>query len=554
MRLILNPDTAKALLGFVPKERLLFPNLALDARHVSTPPIVETNDGKHLLFVEEIERGSIPGAKLSPDITPVYYAPYFSWERPKPQVPGKVEEAILSAAEGGPLECDAYVTAGLALDTGARLSEGADNPWEGGHWRLRSVTQDGVLERFARSGRTVRPLAERALDRDPDAQSFLELFDAGASQERYHSLDRLLDRHDAEVLLVTSSLNMQDIAGIPAIHPASLPIVVYIKGRREIHVLERTEDEGGRALRDLFASLRKRGAGVAVEDQDATVGQLKALGLDKELPSLRRLSRELRTWRDELSKLDVPYYVLAAKITTMAVESTLAQLDGTIQRGGKMTETEIAKLLEQEYDRFFNKLAVGFDGFVKTAHLNIHAGSRTKVPSLPTAYPVGPGESSLKIDSGVFLVESGGFIRAATDMGRTLVYGKEGRELYACLHDAVTGAAVPQCRSQATGREVFYAATRGLDAQKERLLATGLAPDAATYTDAYDRYVGHVVGKQRFVNTVFVRQSDYALQTGISGAIEIPWAFDRYGLQYEDMFIVHPDKGLNLTKHHPFPS
>jgi len=551
VKLIQDPDKVKSLLGFVPKERLLCPNLAHDARHVSTPPVVETDDGRYLLFIEEIERGSVLGAKLPPNVTPAYYAPYFSWDRPNPEVPAKIEEAIMAVTRGRPTEGDAFVTVDLALKTGVYLPDGADNPWGGRNWGLRRIKRDDVLERFERSVNIVTKLAEAALESDPEAQSFLELFGSGKPEDRYRSLEQRMNRQNVDLLLLTSRLNIQDVAGIPALSRGFPPIVVYAAGQQEMFVLERTETGEGKTLSELTSFLWDSATGIAVEDQDMTIGQLKALGLANRAPSLRLMSREIRTWRDELSGLDLPYYVLAAKITTMAIKSVLDKLDDAVSKGGKWTEKEVAEHLEKEYRHFFRRLAGGFDGFVITSHLNIHAGTRTTVPSLPTDYAIGAGETSLKIDSGVFFAEKDGTIRAATDMGRTLVYGEKGRDLYACLHDTVTKEAIPHCRHHTASHEIYLAATRGLDALKDRLYATGLTPQVDTYTVAYNRYVGHVVGKQRYVNTVFTRQSDYVLKTGVCGAIEIPWAFGRYGLQYEDMFVVHPDRGLNLTKYHP---
>jgi len=212
---------------------------------------------------------------------------------------------------------------------------------------------------------------------------------------------------------------------------------------------------------------------------------------------------------------------------------------------------DVERVLGGEYRRALGRFDNAGSFRVRNAHMNVHAGSRTTRPSLPTDYRMGSAETSLKIDSGVFLMEPDGLVRAATDMGRTLVQGGAALEMYDVLRRAVADHAVPAARAGASGRDVFLAATGGLDAQREAIDRTGLGPRVGRFQEAYARYVGHTMDKQRHVSVHFTSTSTERLEVGMTGSIELPWAWDRYGLQYEDMFWAGEDAGLNLTRDIP---
>ena len=150
----------------------------------------------------------------------------------------------------------------------------------------------------------------------------------------------------------------------------------------------------------------------------------------------------------------------------------------------------------------------------------------------------------LLVDPGVFLMEPDGLVRAATDMGRTLVQGDSALDMYDVLRRAVADHAVPAARAGASGRDVFLAATGALDAQREAIDRTGLGPRVGNFQEAYARYVGHTMDKQRHVSVHFTSTSSERLEAGYTdglstnavlqqaseelppgrGALERPWA------------------------------
>src|ERR1051325_10654479 len=291
-----------------------------------------------------------------------------------------------------------------------------------------------------------------------------------------------------------------------------------------------------------------RGSRFGIDEQYLTVGQALACGLA--IDEGAAVSDAVRAWRGRASAFATPYFVLAAKVTTAAIAATLETLRGRLGAAG-MSEVDVERVLGGEDRRALGRLDNVGAVRGRHPHMNVHAASRTTRASLPTDDRMGSAETSLKIDAGVFLMEPDGLVRAATDMGRTLVQGGAALEMYDVLRRAVADHAVPAACAGASGRDVFLAATGGLDAQREAIDRTGLGPRVGRFQEAYARYVGHTMDKQRHVSVHFTSTSTERLEVGMTGSIELPWAWDRYGLQYEDMFWAGEDAGLNLTRDIP---
>jgi Xaa-Pro aminopeptidase len=546
MKLVAEPRAVERLLGFAPRQRFLMPNTALDARHVIFPPLLVEGE-RGFMLLEEIERGSVPGAALPPTITPAYYAPYFRWDpAERSKIPGTVGLALREITGDAEVGVDSFASIFLARTIRVAAGSQLAAPWRDRPWRRRRIATRDVEARFRRTRHAATQAALLALKGDRDAHRLRDAVERTAPGSRFASLDTLLDRLGLDVLVMSAPLNVQDVTGIPALGTPSDAIALYERGADCVEVLESGAEGPAISLAEVGTRLRNRRFGI--DDQHLTIGQALACGLD--LDEGAAVSDAVRAWRERASAFDAPYFVLAAKVTTAAIAATLETLRGRLRAGG-MTELEVEDLLGSEYRRTLARFDASGSFRVLNAHMNIHAGSRTTRPSLPTDYRMGAAESSLKIDSGVFLMEPDGLVRAATDMGRTLVQGASALEMYEVLRRAVADHAVPAARAGASGRDVFLAATGGLDAQRGAIDRTGLGPRVGKFQEAYARYVGHTMDKQRHVSVHFTATSSELLEAGMAGSIELPWAWDRYGLQYEDMFWAGEGAGLNLTRDIP---
>jgi Xaa-Pro aminopeptidase len=547
VKLIAEPGAVERLLGFAPRERFLMPNTALDARHVIYPPLLIDGE-RGFMLLEEIERGSVPAASLPPGIRPSYYAPYFRWDpAERSQIPQTVCDALRNITGDVEVAVDAFASIFLARTIRVSAPPGLAAPWRNRTWRRRRIRTKDVEARFQRTRSAATEAALLSLKGDRDEPRLRHAVERTVSGGRFGSLDALLDAMGWDIVVLSAPLNVQDVTGIPALDLPSAAIALYERGADFVEVVGPGADEGSPLLpAEVGTWLRGRRFGI--DEQHLTVGQALAFGLG--IDEGDAVSDAVRAWRERASAFDTPYFVLAAKVTTAAIAATLGTLRGRLDAGG-MSEVEVGQMLGREYRRVLGRFDLAGSFRVRNAHMNVHAGSRTTRPSLPTNYRMGSAETSLKIDSGVFLMEPDGLVRAATDMGRTLVQGDSALDMYDVLRRAVADHAVPAARAGASGRDVFLAATGALDAQREAIDRTGLGPRVGNFQEAYARYVGHTMDKQRHVSVHFTSTSSERLEAGMTGSIELPWAWDRYGLQYEDMFWAGEDAGLNLTRDIP---
>lgn len=500
------------------------------------------------ILLEEIERGSVPGAGLLSTITPTYYAPYFRWDpSERSEIPPTIGDALRQVAGDAEVEVDPFVSIFLARLRRARVRADLAAPWSDRAWTRRRIRTTDVEARFDRTRSAAIEVALLSIRGDRDEQRLRDAVQRIPGRGRFAALDALLEEARLDVIVLSSPINVQDVTGIPAMGAPSQTIALYERGAESVDVIEpATGNARTTSLAEVGAMLRGRRFGV--EEQDLTVGQALACGLGVDAGIA--VSEVVRAWRERSSAFDAPYFVLAAKVTTAAVAAALDTLRHRLGAGG-MSELEVARAVGDEYQRAWSRLDPGASFRIRNAHMNVHAGSRTTRPSLPTGYVMGAAETSLKIDSGVFLVEPDGLLRAATDMGRTFVQGASGLAMYDVLRVAVEDHGVPATRAGATGRDVFLAATGALDAQRDAIDRSGLGPRVGSYRDAYARYVGHTMDKQRYVSVHFTSASSDRLDVGMTGSIELPWAWDRYGLQYEDVYLVAEGSGLNLTREVP---
>src|SRR4051812_36537860 len=83
------------------RERFLMAVRSLDNPKAVTPFLVERSGRRHALFLH-VEKGNVEAARLPPDIAPVYYRPYFTFEESErpPHVHPTLADALEAIADG----------------------------------------------------------------------------------------------------------------------------------------------------------------------------------------------------------------------------------------------------------------------------------------------------------------------------------------------------------------------------------------------------------------------------------------------------------------------
>ena len=178
----------------------------------------------------------------------------------------------------------------------------------------------------------------------------------------------------------------------------------------------------------------------------------------------------------------------------------------------------------------------------------LHAGVRTPYPSLPGFFRLSPGMNSLKLDAGI-LVKDDGLVLACSDLARSIVVDKKGMDLYLLLERAMLEGAIPGGKEGQTGEGVYWAGMGPLLKEEKTLRAWKLIPPAGLLKKHYNRDIGHTFGKQESTTLFFKKgEKGQTLKTGMVSAIEYQWPYRGYALGIEDMFVVGPQYGINITR------
>jgi Xaa-Pro aminopeptidase len=178
----------------------------------------------------------------------------------------------------------------------------------------------------------------------------------------------------------------------------------------------------------------------------------------------------------------------------------------------------------------------------------LHAGVRTPYPSLPGIFLLSGKMNSLKLDAGI-VVKDRGLILACSDLARSITTNKKGEDLYRLMEKAMLKGAIPGGREGRTGEDVYWAGMRPLLKEGKRLRAWKLIPRGGSLKRDYNRDIGHTFGKQESTTLFFKKgENSQVLQQGMVSAIEYQWPYQGYALGIEDMFVVGPKYGINITR------
>ena len=126
---------------------------------------------------------------------------------------------------------------------------------------------------------------------------------------------------------------------------------------------------------------------------------------------------------------------------------------------------------------------------------------------------------------------------------------QKGEDLYRLLEKAMLEGAIPGGKDGRTGEQVYWAGLAPLLGEERKLRAWKLIPPGGSLKRDYNRDIGHTFGKQESTTLFFKKgESSQALREGMVSAIEYQWPYQGYALGVEDMFVVGPDHGINITR------
>lgn len=526
------------------RDRFLMPVRSLDNPKSVAPFLLEAGNRRFGVFLH-VEKGNVEAAYLPHDITPIYYRPYFTLgPQESPLVHKTLAEALCSvAASGHRLVLDRKLPIAVVEELSPAFETELEAGVDPGPVTLRPVAPADVLRRLARYRKPAQGAALRLIERSPARARIAPFLDADEDR-RFAALDRLMGEAGLSVLVVSSTLNVQEIAGVP-VRAKRRPLAAFYMPGGEAWILEAGRAPQGRGYPDAaaaFIDLCPRGR-VGVESEDVDADLFNALGLTGRdtLP----VDRTLRQWRDHNTLPDLAFYVIATRASAQAIDGSLDFARRAVSDGRPITEMDAFAV----YMRMLRGAVADAMPQLHVARTltNFHAGARTIFPANPAAFPLSKAANTLKVDAGCLLFDDEGVLLGCSDIARTLNFSDDGDRLYALLKNGVRNVLVPACAAGITGDAVHAAGVAALWNGSLSPTLNSLFVDLLGPACAYDRDVGHLLGKNNLAHLRLVRGEQQHLREGMIACCEYQWPLSGHAIAYEDTCLVTSTGGLNLT-------
>lgn len=528
------------------RDRFLMAVRSLDNPRAVTPFLVERAGKRFGLFLH-VEKGNVESARLPPDIAPVFYRPYFTFEASEkpPHVHQTLTDAVEAVAGGErSIVLDRFAPIAVAVELESRFSVQVEDAPLPGTVTLREVACSDVAGRLSGGRPAGAKAALKLLDRSPVRDRLAPYLGAHADA-RFQTLEAAIGQAGLAGLVVSSTLNMQEIAGVPVGAKHRPLAVIYVTGEKHVWIMEPGRAPNGReftspaeALRHLCAEGR-----IGVETEDLGVGMAHALGLASR--EYKPADRLVRKWRDESTLPDLPYYVIATRITRHAIEAALDFAASALRRGASITEMDPYAVYLRAMHEFASRCLPG--ARVTRTLTNFHGGRRSIFPSNAGSYPVDGGMNTLKIDAGCLLFDANGILLGCSDIARTLAIPEEATELYQIFERGVRQTLIPGAAAGRTGNEVYAEGVEAVWGRRGDLEGNSLFVDLVDPAREYDRDVGHLLGKNNLAHLRLVRGEEQKLAEGMIACCEYQWPLRGHAIAYEDTCLVTKDGGLNIT-------
>jgi Xaa-Pro aminopeptidase len=541
-----DPQKIYRTTGFDPWAHCLPPRLAIDGARSAIPLMATEGDATPWIFLKEIDRANVEALDIR-DARLAWYSPYFTFGglRAESDAWPDLQSAVRGLIQGS-VEMDPDMPVGLYQSL-AEAPDAADPSPRALSLSNHYVIPRGEVESSFEIGRGALREA---------AAPYIERLDAGALRpwldrrpgDRFESLDRLLESAGLQGIVASSALSVQELTGIPLAWLRPPFVSVYLRGSDEIHFFSGQEipmhglpvstPAGSDSILGLV-----RGGSIGYEEVDLSWTAWTWLGLRD---SGRPATDVLRRWRELRAWEDVSAYVIGSAITLTAIDDALRSVHRALNEGSDVTELDAYQVYRSTVERQIshNRLPVR----VRTYFTHTHAGNRSHFPAKATQHSLVP-LTSLKIDGGLEIYDTRGMFHAVSDVTRSAVGTSEGETFYRSLTHALLHGAIAACRPGTKGEDVFIAGLAVLEREQADIISGGFVPDRGRpLSQAFQRNIGHLLGKQEPATIEFQPWSRSALEAGMVGAAEFQWPYQQYCIGVEDLFLVTDDRPVNLTR------
>jgi len=527
------------------RDNFLMAVRSLDNPRAVTPFLLEVGHRRFGLFLH-VEKGNVEAAHLPPDIEPVYYRPYFTFEPPElsPSVYLTLGDAVkaVSMSENS-IVADPKLPVAVAHELARNFSVRVEARLEPGSVTARAAPYEEVLDRVGRLRPAAANTAKQLLSASPVRQR-IDPYLERSKDLRFEMLDRYLDEAGLAAVFVSSKLNVQEIAGVP-VRAKRRPLAVLYQPGEPAWIIEAGRGENGLEFPSASAALTDLcsagSIGVEYEDVDCGTSQMFDLTNRDTQPA----DQLLRRWRDRNALPDLPFYVIATRASAYAIEGALNFAYHAIEERQQVTEMDAFAVYVDRLRRFISDAMPGLR--VARTLTNFHVTARTIFPANPAPFPLNDSANALKVDAGCWLYDEDGSLLGCSDIARTLPLSEAGTELYEVFKHGVRSVLIPSAAAGKMGQDMHNTGVGAVWGKRQKLSTNSLFVDLDEPDVSYDRDVGHLLGKNNLAHLRFAHGDREFLQEGMIACCEYQWPLNGHAIAYEDTCLVTPKGGLNLT-------
>lgn len=530
---------------------LLYAHMNLDAKHSTTPLFIEKGDDRFLL-VKDIEKGNFDEGSVSAEVK--YYNNYLTFDSNYTVLPPDWLELCEEIVGDDAVEIDDDIHASAYWKLSSAFTSVLKKTGDWARIYIYETEREDVKRVFAAGNKAGYLDALKFIPYLKQGKDIAELLNQPDVDSRFALLDGFIRDQGTEALLISSPLNIQEVTGLPYEYCCLNDLLVIYNPDGLIQVLSnRPIDYAWFRLREICRNTGEMSGrfdicqynAVGIEEDHLPYKYFHVLGLKREKVS--GMGGVLRRWREIRASEDLSFYLIAARTTIEGIDAALEFAQEKFDKCEALTETDVQKRLYEYYGQcsINNDLRVRIIPYF----IVLHAGHRTRRPNFPSFDLLSKHETkTLKLDTGVLIVDQNGLIRACSDLCRTLAPAPEAEELYRYLDKVMIEDAIPAAVPGKTGEDVYNAGVSALISNDDqRWIDNGLLPQKGL-EGKFERNIGHVLGKQEPANLGIAKGNQVVFEPGMVCCVEYQWPYDQYAIGVEDMFAVTRKGPFNLTR------
>jgi len=538
-------------------QKFLAPQLFLDAPIMVIPYILKTHGKNYFLFREQ-ESGNVSLIDLS-NFVKVPYNPYFLVEKNKELVAKNIFEAIkeiLSKENESELYIDYNLPYAFYKDLCLNLNKINILKSKKNYLKkitfLYSLDIEEIINRFKAHRQKALPYARELILNSAD-RSILEQGISKIRHTRFSLLNDIMKGNGFSSVLICSTLNIQELTGLPLRNNEFSRVnALYRLGDEKVFILSEFEINDPRLMKiDIFPdyflaldSVYSKNGKLGFEDHLTSITEYEQF-VERGL-LLKEGTLAIRKWREYRAGEDLVFYIIAGKASSDAMEKVLKDASSLINQNKYNSE----RVLFEKYLDYLNRFKIEHSlpyNFIEY-FTSFYVPDRTLYPSIPSKFRVSNNSNEIKIDAGILMVDSNGFILGTTDIARTLPLSFQSKKIYNLMKDIIKNFIIPNIKDAVTFEDIFIQGVKAFSEKSENMLKKyNLCPSDFFIELDYSRDIGHLMGKQESFDEKIIKGNRNKLRTDLIGCIEIQWQYKKHALVYEDMWYKGGDGIANIT-------